>query len=207
MAADVENVALGETQVSVPVASIAPVATVTVDNGATPRSGNQGMQSPSAPTGESAPVVVAAAPVMTAEPMIAPAVIAETPAAPAAVADTFERTVPIPIMPIAAPEAVVIAEVVAPTPVPVPVMVDASVVVVAPVVQGVVAVPVLAAAPAPEPVDLKPVLAQVGLIMIETQNAAPREAVVAEPVVLGRKPRPQVQIAAEPLQMVETRSE
>ena len=56
------------------------------------------------------------------------------------------------------------------------------------------------------PIDLKPALDQAGLVMIETQNMAPREAYMQPPPVLGRKPRAQVQVAAEPLQMVETKN-
>ena len=126
--------------------------------------------------------------------------------APAAVADTFERTVPIPadIIPVAvvapapAPEPVVVAE--APAPAPAVIEAPAMPVVVAP--PAAIVVPVVAA-----PVDLKPALEQAGLVMIETQNAAPFVAYAPDAVVLGRKPRAQVQIVAEPLQMVETRPE
>ena len=59
--------------------------------------------------------------------------------------------------------------------------------------------PVEAAAP----IDLSANLEQAGLVMIETQ--AKPAATPAEPApVLGRKPRPAVVIAEEPLQMVET---
>ena len=61
-------------------------------------------------------------------------------------------------------------------------------------------------APAPTPIDLKPALDKAGLVMIETQNTAPLETYMQPPPVLGRKPRPQVQVAAEPLQMVETKN-
>jgi hypothetical protein len=61
------------------------------------------------------------------------------------------------------------------------------------------------AVPVPE-VDLTADLNQAGLVMIETTGAKPAVTPVATAApVLGRKPKPPVVIAAEPLQMVETR--
>ena len=60
-------------------------------------------------------------------------------------------------------------------------------------------------APAAE-IAAKPVdLASAGLVMIETSATAATPVTPEPPVQLGRKPRPPVTIAEEPLQMVETR--
>ena len=187
-------------QVSAP-AAIA-VATMAVATHAVPESSAigaaqseyPGMQVSPAATGDLAPVVVAAAPDVAVTPGIAVA-------QPAVVPETFERTIPIPAeiipVPTTEPAPVVSAEIAAPETVTVQALEMPAPVQQAPAI----------VAPPPAPVDLKPALEQAGLIMIETQNAAPFVAYAPDPVVLGRKPRPQVQIVVEPLQMVETRNE
>ncbi|MDP2810480.1 MAG: Rne/Rng family ribonuclease [Rhodocyclaceae bacterium] len=133
---------------------------------------------------------------------------------------------------VAAPESVVeapqpkpvpepAAEVLMPKPMPWPVPMSVAVAVVeaeapavaaAPPAEKTVAEPALAPeAPKPAPVVMPPVdLQQAGLVMIETSaDKAPRPtpeiAVPAQP--LGRKPKPVVVVANEPLQMVETRND
>lgn len=70
-----------------------------------------------------------------------------------------------------------------------------------------------AASPEPAPVapaaqvDTAASLEQAGLILIETAAHAPAPIASEPPPKLGRKPRPAVVIASEPLQMVETRAE
>jgi hypothetical protein len=62
--------------------------------------------------------------------------------------------------------------------------------------------------PEPAPVaDLSTNLAQSGLVMIETaaSSVAQATSVEAPQQALGRKPKAAVVVAAEPLQMVETR--
>jgi ribonuclease E len=68
--------------------------------------------------------------------------------------------------------------------------------------------PIVVPASAPA-VDLAADLDQAGLVMIETAtDKPPVVAPVAEPPrPLGRKPKPPVVVADEPLQMVETRHE
>jgi ribonuclease E len=92
-----------------------------------------------------------------------------------------------------------------------------------PVVEPVSVEPVPSAAPAPQlpppvepiavqvepaPVNIADNLAQVGLVMIETAASKTQSALAVETPIqpLGRKPKAQVAIADEPLQMVETRN-
>jgi hypothetical protein len=108
----------------------------------------------------------------------------------------------------------VLAEAVAVAPAPTP---DVAVVASAPVVAEApqpVAAPEIAPipdpiivpqAPPPAPVDLDASLHQAGLVLIETNSATPRPVVAEEAPKLGRKPRAAQVVAAEPLQMVETR--
>ncbi|MBL8488123.1 MAG: Rne/Rng family ribonuclease [Rhodocyclaceae bacterium] len=115
-----------------------------------------------------------------AAPVTEPVVAAAAPAAPAA-----EALPPLPVEPTLAPVATPVVE--------------------AAVVPS--AAPEVAPPPAPveaaAPIDLSANLEQAGLVMIETQ--AKPAATPTEPApVLGRKPRPAVVIAEEPLQMVET---
>jgi hypothetical protein len=59
--------------------------------------------------------------------------------------------------------------------------------------------------PQPAAVDVKESLQQVGLVMIETNRAAPAADAFTPTQPLGRKPRQAPVIASEPLQMVETK--
>jgi ribonuclease E len=108
----------------------------------------------------------------------------------------------------------VLAEAVAVAPAPTPnVAVVASAPVVAEAPQPVAApeiapIPdpiIVPQAPPPAPVDLDASLQQAGLVLIETNSATPRPVVAEEAPKLGRKPRAAQVVAAEPLQMVETR--
>jgi ribonuclease E len=96
----------------------------------------------------------------------------------------------------AAPAAVPMPEPVAPPPMPVA-MVEAA------------PPPAPVVAPQPIKVDLSGSLEQAGLVMIETaaEKKARLEAPVVEQPQLGRKPKPVVVIADEPLQIIETRRE
>jgi hypothetical protein len=73
--------------------------------------------------------------------------------------------------------------------------------------------PVAEAAPAPvatsPAVDISADLEQAGLVMIETaaDKNKPAPTFAAPEVPLGRKPKAVQEVAAEPLQMVETRRE
>ncbi len=136
-------------------------------------------------------VVAAAAPAVVAEAAVAPRAmpwptpVAEAPAAPQPEAAPA----------VAAPEvaAPVAAAVVEPT-----VMAESVAVKVTP-----------SPTPAAEPIDLTANLQQAGLVMIETaaENTAPAAPIVDAPKPLGRKPKPVAVIAAEPLQMVETKQD
>ena len=63
--------------------------------------------------------------------------------------------------------------------------------------------------PAPAPVDLSASLQQAGLVLIETvpDKVQPAAPIIVPPQPLGRKPKSAAVIAAEPLQMVETKHE
>ncbi|WIM06346.1 MAG: Rne/Rng family ribonuclease [Candidatus Nitricoxidivorans perseverans] len=118
--------------------------------------------------------------------------------------------------PVETTEAVVVEPVMPkPMPWPVPMPVAAVEEVAAPAVAPPAEEPVAEPAPAPEapkpaPAAMPPVdLQQAGLVMIETSaeksNAVSEIVVSSQP--LGRKPRPAVVIASEPLQMVETKQD
>jgi ribonuclease E len=170
-----------------------------------------------------APVAASAAEAQTAAP--APAqdapVAAVAPVAPVApVAHWFPTPVQAPPAPMPATEAAVATEpavitvvAVSPAPTPVieeppvaPAVVSIQVAETAPVAPVPAADPiVIPAAAEPASVDLSASLQQAGLVMIETSSVTPREQPQPEAPKLGRKPRPAQVVAAEPLQMVETR--
>ncbi len=153
----------------------------------------------------------------TAAPMPAPeAADAAVPALEAAPPRAMPWPTPQPMTPVA--PAVEAAEVQAPVAAE-PVAAPAPAAVVEPIVEPVVAaapapatpaapivVPAPVAQPAAAPVDLEADLQQAGLVMIETAGGnRPAAPPVAEAPRLGRKPKAPVVIAAEPLQMVETK--
>ncbi len=152
----------------------------------------------------------------------APAPAQEAPTAPVAppVAHWFPTPIqvapaPTPVVEPAVPAEPVVVTVVAVSPAPTPVIEEAPVAPVVEPIQVVAAAPaapvpaadpiVVPAAPVPAPVDLSASLQQAGLVMIETSSATPREQPQPEAPKLGRKPRQAQVVAAEPLQMVETR--
>ncbi len=152
----------------------------------------------------------------------APAPAQEAPTAPVAppVAHWFPTPIqvapaPTPVVEPAVPAEPVVVTVVAVSPAPTPVIEEAPVAPVVEPIQVVAAAPaapvpaadpiVVPAASAPAPVDLSASLQQAGLVMIETSSATPREQPQPEAPKLGRKPRQAQVVAAEPLQMVETR--
>jgi ribonuclease E len=114
----------------------------------------------------------------------------------------------------AAPSAPVAMEVAAPqaAPVAAPIAAPVASVVEAPVAQAPAQpqpalAPIEKPAPASPPIDLSKTLAESGLVMIETQNAAPT-SLAAEPAPqLGRRrPPPAVTVTNEPLVQIETQS-
>ncbi|MDP2135703.1 MAG: ribonuclease E/G, partial [Sulfuritalea sp.] len=129
------------------------------------------------------------------EPSAAPAPVVVTEVAPSAVEAPLPVTAVVVAEPIAVAVPVEAAEALppvaetAPQPVAVPV---ADPIIVPPVPQAAVA-------------DVKESLQQVGLVMIETSHTAPVTDTFAPAQPLGRKPKPAVVIASEPLQMVETK--
>ncbi|MBI5107915.1 MAG: Rne/Rng family ribonuclease [Rhodocyclales bacterium] len=137
------------------------------------------------------PTPVQAAPAPTAQ-AVPPTVVAE--AIPAEEIAVPPAPTPEPVVVAPAPVA---AELSPPMPVPAPAMEVAPAPVQTP---DPIVVP-----PAPEPVDLGTSLQQAGLVLIETSSATPRPELAEEAPKLGRKPRATLVVAAEPLQMVETR--
>ena len=127
------------------------------------------------------------------QPVIDEPTVAEVAAQPIVIAE--EITAP-------AVEAAAAVPAPAPQPVPAPASVAAAP---EPIQPSVVATP----APMVEqpPVDIATNLEQVGLVMIETVASAPVQQIVVPQPPLGRKPKTAAVIAAEPLQMVETRKE
>ena len=137
-----------------------------------------------APVGAEAELVPAPQAPVAPVPVAAPAPLVEE-------VPTAEET------PAAAPETPAPRAEVPPAPIPV-----------AEVVAAPAPSPVEAAQPEPVPqpkVDVAANLQQAGLVMIETSSAPAPVAVEAPARPLGRKPKPKVVIADEPLQMVETR--
>ena len=147
--------------------------------------------------------VLAAAPVVTAEPVVDAAPVPIPTAVPA---ETAAPVVPVVIAALAEP---VVQPVAVPTPAPAAVAEPAPLAVATPVQPATPAVAdpiIVPPAPKPAPVDLSGSLQQAGLVMIETSSSTPHPAAAPESApALGRKPKPAPVIAAEPLQMVETK--
>jgi ribonuclease E len=164
---------------------------------------------------------VPAQPVFVVAPaaVVATSVVSESIVEAAPVASPVVEAVAVVEEPVAVQAVVVVepAPTVAPEPVaavaPAPTFVavaEPAAELVSPVVVETVAVVETPVAPAPQPVvlDIPGSLQQAGLEMVETSSAAPQSAATLEPPKpLGRKPRPAVVIASEPLQMVETKND
>jgi len=168
------------------------------------------MPEPVATAAVSAPEPLAALETPKPEPLVAPErptseppAVPETPTPePLAAAETpTPEPLVAPEMP--EPEPVAVPETVTPEPLAVP---EAPSPVATVVEEGVQPAPAIVEATAPPaaPIDLTADLAQAGLVLIETSAAKPMPVDVPKQP-LGRKPKPVMSVADEPLQMVETR--
>jgi len=143
-----------------------------------------------------------AEPIVGTEPILASATVQDSAPAPAPLVVTEIAPPAAEAPPLtAAAEPVIVAAPVEAAEAPPPLAEAAPQPAAVPVADPIIIPPPLQSAVA----DVKESLQQVGLVMIETSHAAPVADSFAPTQPLGRKPKPAPVIAAEPLQMVETK--